>query len=119
RPRLREQRGANRPLASNAESGQKPENQEMPPAMRKTREPGEESVRQDRERQRAATSEKIAEAAEETAAQRPAEEKPALDDARVPAHAGIAGALDGQELRDERRIHQRVKVHVEAVEGPS
>ena len=66
---------------------QEPEDQEMPPGLRDRGQPGEEGIGQDRQRQRPAAAQAIAEPAEEAAAQRPAQQERRLDQRAVPAHS--------------------------------
>ena len=119
RPGFREQRRPHRPFAADAQRGQEPENQQVPPRLREEGQPGEGGVGQDGEAQRARPAQPVADAPEEPAAQRPAEHEPALDDRAVMAHARVGGAGGPEQLRDERRGHQRVKVHVQPVERPA
>ena len=119
RPGLREQGCADGPLAADPQRRQEPEDQEVPPGLRDRGEPGEEGIGQDRQRQRPAAAQAIAEPAEEAAAQRPAQQERRLDPRAVPPHAGVVRVGQRQQRGHERRRDQRVEVHVQAVEQPA
>ena len=91
----------------------------VPPRLRKERQPGEGGVSQHRQAQRTRAAQPVADAPEEPAPQRPAQHEAALDDRTVAAHARVGGGGGPEQLRDERRGHQRVEVHVQPVERPA
>ena len=99
--------------------GQESEDEQVPPGLRKERQPGEGGVSEHGEAQRARPAQSVTNASEETAAQCPAQHEATLDDRAVAAYARIGGARGPEQLRDERRSYQGVKVHVQPVEGPA
>ena len=118
-PRLREQRRADGPFSPDAERGHEPEDEQVPPRLRERREPREERIRQDRQAERPAPPQAIADQPEEPAAERPAEQEGRLDERAVPPHPLVPRVVDEQQLRDERERDQRIQVHVQPVEQPA
>ncbi len=117
-PSLGQQRRAHRPLAADAQRRQEAANHQLPPRLRKERQPGEQRVSQDGQDQRPRPSQPIAKPAEESAAQGPTDQKRRLDHGAVVAD-GVVRLTHLQQLGDERRGDQRVQVHVQAVEQPT
>ena len=99
--------------------GQKAADQKVPPGLRDEGEAGEEGVGKDSEYQGRGASKTIAQPAEKPAPQRPAHEERRLNDRSVIAHRRIALVLYAEQLGHERGGHQRVEVHVQAVEKPA
>ena len=90
----------------------------MPPLLCEERQAGEAGVGQNGECESATAAEDIAQAAKESAAERPADEEGGLNDGTVRADRGI-GFRNEHELRHERCGDERVEVHVQAVEHPA
>ena len=87
-------RRAHRPLAADAQRGQKTEHHQMPPLLREKRQPGEAGVRQNRQHQRPAAPEQIRHPPEEPAAQRPAHENAAwMIDAFFPTSGSLSPVI--------------------------
>ncbi len=84
-PRLRQQRGADRPLAADAEGGQESYDEQLPPRLHEKGQAGEQRVGEDRQAERPAAADQVADAAEATAAERPADQERGLDPGAVPA----------------------------------
>ena len=119
RPGLRQQRGADRPLAADAQRGQESDDQQLPPRLREEGQAGEERVGEDRQAERAAAADPVADAAEEAAAERPADQERRLDPRAVPADDLVPRVGHADQLGDERGRDQDVEVHVQAVEQPA
>ena len=78
-PRLRQQRGADRPLAADAEGRQESYDEQLPPRLHEKGQAGEQRVGEDRQAERPAPADQVADATEETAAERPADQERSLD----------------------------------------
>ena len=92
RPGLRQQRRPDRPFAADPQRREEPEDEQLPPGLREERQPGERGVGRDRQRQRPAAAEQVADAPEEPAAQRPADEERRLDPALFSRTASLFSA---------------------------
>ena len=90
----------------------------MPPGLRKERQPREAGIGQDRERQRPAAAQHVANAAKERSADGPADQERGLDDGTMHADGGIV-LRHHHKLRHKGRRDQRVEMHVETVEHPA
>ena len=119
RPRFGKQARADRPFAADAERGEKAEDEQLPPGLREARETGESGVGENGEAQRAAAPELVADASEESAAERPADEERRLNPRALLFHKRIVGAVRADELHHERRRDERVEMHVQPVEHPA
>jgi hypothetical protein len=86
--------------------------------LREERKAREKRVGEDRQDQRAAAAEAVADDAEERAAEGPPEEEGRLDPRTVKRH-GRVGLRDEEQLRHEDRGDERVEVKVESVEEPT
>src|SRR6185436_15443585 len=91
----------------------------MPPGLREEGEAGEKRVGENGKAESAAAAEAIPDAAEETAAERPADEEGGLNDRGMAADAGIGGIGHAEELGDKWERDECVEVHVQAVEEPT
>ncbi len=118
-PGLRQQRGADGPLAADAERGQESDDEQLPPRVREEGKAGEQGVGEDRQAQRPAPADAVADAPEETAPNRPADQERGLDPGAVPADVLIPRVGGADQLGDEGGRDQDVKVHVQAVEQPA
>ena len=118
-PGLRQQRGADGPLAADAERGQEADDEQLPPRVREEGKAGEQGIGEDGQAQRPAPADAVADAPEETAPDRPADQERGLDPGAVPADVFIPCVGDANQLRDEGGRDQDVKVHVQAVEQPA
>ena len=112
-------RVADRPFAADAQGGQEPEDEQLPPGPGEERQAREGGVGEDRQRQRPAAPHAVGDAPEEAAAQRPADQESGLDHGTVGAHQRVFLAGDAQQLGDEGGGHQHVEVHGEPVEQPA
>ncbi len=83
RPGLGEETGADGPFAANAERGDETKEHELPPGLREVGKTGENGVGENGEAEGAAASEPIAEAAEDGAADGPANKKGGLNPGAV------------------------------------
>ena len=72
-PGFREQRRAHRPFAADSQRRQEAADQQVPPGLREERQAGEQRVGEDRQHQRPRPPQPVAEAAEPSAPQRPAD----------------------------------------------
>ena len=117
-PGLGQQRRPYRPFAANAQGRQEAKDQKVPPLLSQVAGPREDCVGQDRQHQRPAAPEAIAQPAKKGPAQRPADHERRLDPRAVEADVRVL-RLDAQELRHKRRRDQRVEVHVQPVEQPA
>ena len=66
-PGLRQQRGADGPLAADAERGQESDDEQLPPRLREEGKAGEQGIGEDGQAQRPAPADAVADAPEETA----------------------------------------------------
>ena len=119
RPRLREEAGPDGPFPADAEGSQKPEYHELPPRVRRGAEARAEGVGQDRERERLAPADAVAEPAKKSAAERPADQERRLDIGGLLLYPGIRAARGAQQVDDEGRGDQRVQVDLQPVEEPA
>ena len=119
RPRLGQQRRADRPLTTDAERGHETEDHELPPGLRQRAQAGADRIREHRQRKRAAAPEHVPQSPEKCATQRPADEKRRLDVGALFLDGRIRRVGRMQELHHEWRGNQRVEMQFEAVEQPA
>ena len=119
RPCFRQERRPHGPLAANPQRGQKPKDHQVPPRVGKERQAGEDGVGKNGEHQRPAAAQSIADAPEECRRPAPSQRgtPPESTSAYRPTDGSCSFTL--QQVRHERRRHQRVQVHVEPVEQPA
>src|SRR6266404_4136302 len=110
RPGFRKQRRADRPFTADPQRRQKSEDEQVPPGLGEERESGEHRVSQDRQAQRTGAAEPIANAAEKSAAQGPAQEERPLNDRAVASYFRVGGRQTAQQFGDEWGRHQRIEV---------
>ncbi len=80
--------------------------------------PVKSGIGEDREVQAPGAADAVADASEEPAAQRPAHQERGLDD-RAVAPTRSSRWSTSEQLRHEGRGHERIEVHVQAVEKPA
>ena len=117
-PRFGEQRSSDCPFPTDTQSREEPENEQVPPGLGEEGEPGKKRVGQNGQAQRARAPQTVSDPAEEAAAQSPAQQEPALNQGTIVPNPSVCSGFGADELRHERRSHQGVKMHVQAVEGP-
>src|SRR4051812_2074940 len=79
RPCFRQERRPDGPLTADSKRRHKAEQHQLPPRLRKRAESGAAGIRQHRERESAAPSEKITQSPEERTTERPTDEEGGLD----------------------------------------
>ena len=118
-PGLGEQGRADRPFAADAQRGQETEDQQLPPGLGEESQAGERGVSEDRQHQGPGTAQAVAQASKKTAAQRPARQERRLDQRAVETDGPVLRAGRVQQLHDQGHGHDRIEVHVQAVEEPA
>jgi hypothetical protein len=108
-----------RPLAADPQGGQEPEEEELPPGLGEVGQPGEQGVGEDREHERPAAAEAVGDAAEEPAAQGPADQEGRLDVRAGELDLRVLEVFGPEQLGHERGGDEHVQVHVEPVEQPA
>ena len=112
-PRLRQQRRPDRPLAADPEGGEESDDQQLPPRLREVGQAGERRVGEDRQAERPAPPDQVADAAEEAAAERPADQERGLNPRAVAAD----GLVPRVRPRSARRRTARRRAHKGACRG--